>query len=62
MSELDYALCPRCYVEAKGTKKVIEFFGLRNMGNGIIRVQSHCRECRKESVREIRLRAKRKTK
>lgn len=61
MSELNYALCPRCFKEAQGKKRVVELFGLRNMGNGIIRVQSHCRECRKQGMREDRLRSKRKS-
>ena len=62
MLSLDYALCPRCYKEARTKKKVVELFGLRNMGNGIIRVQSHCRTCRVEEKQEARLRSKRRSK
>lgn len=35
-------VCPHC-----GKKKPLSDFGFRNMGNGDIRNQSWCKECRK---------------
>jgi len=44
--DLDYATCPRCGKTARGKREVDHIFGLRNMGNGTIRVQSWCKDCR----------------
>jgi hypothetical protein len=48
MPALDKACCPcrGCNKTAKTAEEVEELFGLRNMGDGTIRVQSYCRECR----------------
>ena len=47
MSSLTQASCPcrGCNKTANTEQQVEELFGLRNM-DGIIRVQSYCRECR----------------
>jgi len=44
--------CPHCNASANGIDQVLEYFGLRNMGDGTIRVQSWCKKCRNES-REV---------
>lgn len=48
MPDLTKASCPcrACEKEANNAVEVEELFGLRNMGDGTIRVQSYCRECR----------------
>ena len=48
-SKLDYALCPHCFKTATGLDSVIKEFGLRTMGDGVIRVQSWCKDCRNKS-------------
>ncbi|MBO7149336.1 MAG: hypothetical protein J6V71_00420 [Clostridia bacterium] len=37
-------ICPHC-----GEEKPISEFGFRNMGNGTIRNQSWCKDCRSDS-------------
>lgn len=49
-----YAKCPRCGKEAHGEEEITELFGYRDMGDGKIIPQSHCRQCRKEELRESR--------
>lgn len=44
------ASCPNCQKVAVGYDSLIADFGLRNMGDGVIRVQSWCRNCRKASA------------
>jgi hypothetical protein len=48
MPDLTKARCPcrGCSKTADTAEKVEELFGLRDMGDGTIRVQSYCRECR----------------
>ena len=48
MPDLTKAKCPcrGCKTEANNPEDVELLFGLRNMGNGTIRVQSYCRDCR----------------
>jgi len=41
----DTACCPHCNEIAQGAE-IINKFGLRRMGNGILRVQSWCKSCR----------------
>jgi hypothetical protein len=41
----DTAYCPHCDKIAEGTD-IINKFGLRRMGNGVLRVQSWCKSCR----------------
>lgn len=43
--------CPHCLRTADGYDSIIKDFGLRNMDDGTTRVQSWCRDCRKESRR-----------
>ena len=45
--EKDSTSCPNCSKVAGSHNEIICDFGLRNMGNGTIRVQSWCKECRK---------------
>lgn len=47
----EYAKCPRCGKVAIGEDEIEEEFGYRNMGNGKIIPQSHCRDCRSEEQR-----------
>lgn len=42
----DPAICPHCRVEASGLDSIISLFGLRNMQDGTVRVQSWCVNCR----------------
>ena len=58
MSRQDYAICPRCGKEARGERRVDQFFGLRN-NHGYLMVQSYCRQCRIEKRAEKRLAKKR---
>lgn len=44
----EYAECPRCGKVAIGRNEIDMQFGYRNMGNGNIIPQSHCKECRIE--------------
>lgn len=48
MPILTQARCPcrGCTKTASNADEVEELFGLRDMGDGTIRVQSYCRECR----------------
>ncbi|RLV58297.1 hemagglutinin [Parashewanella curva] len=48
MADLSNAKCPcrGCDQVATDEKSVEELFGIRNMGDGIVRVQSYCRKCR----------------
>lgn len=48
------AKCPLpkgCGKQAKGETEIEKLFGYRNMGNGVIRVQSYCRRCRNKERR-----------
>jgi hypothetical protein len=49
----DFTSCPHCLGTASGQDSIVEDFGLRNMGNGITRVQSWCKKCRNESNRVV---------
>lgn len=42
----DPTSCPHCGKNAEGRSSIETEFGLRNMGNATIRVQSWCKECR----------------
>ncbi|MAD77153.1 MAG: hypothetical protein ACI6PR_15405 [Pseudoalteromonas sp.] len=48
MPDLTKARCPcrGCNTVANNEEQVDNLFGLRNMGDGTVRVQSYCRECR----------------
>ena len=48
MSDLTKAKCPcrGCNKVANNEQQVDELFGLRNMENGTVLVQSYCRDCR----------------
>ncbi|EGR0036464.1 hemagglutinin [Vibrio parahaemolyticus] len=48
MPDLTKARCPcrGCNTVATNAEQVEKLFGLRNMGDGTVRVQSYCRECR----------------
>jgi hypothetical protein len=48
------ALCPHCFKTAMGIDNTIKFFGLRNMVDGVTRVQSWCKDCRNDSPKEVR--------
>jgi len=43
----DPTSCPQCYQTAEGITNIQKKFGLRKMTDGITRVQSWCRNCRK---------------
>jgi len=43
--------CPNCGLTALGFDKIMSKFGLRNMCDGTVRVQSWCRNCRDYSRR-----------
>lgn len=46
----DPTSCPHCTgAFASGRSAIQSIFGLRNMGDGTIRVQSWCKKCRKNS-------------
>jgi len=45
----DSTVCPHCQKSAIGYDSIIRDFGLRNMDDGVTRVQSWCRECRSDS-------------
>lgn len=47
----DPTSCPNCELGAGGLHDILTNFGLRNMGDGTIRVQSWCRNCRNYSRR-----------
>lgn len=42
----DPTFCPNCGDSASGISEIMEKFGLRTMDEGIIRVQSWCKQCR----------------
>ncbi|AFS80041.1 hypothetical protein NKOR_00615 [Candidatus Nitrosopumilus koreensis AR1] len=47
----DPTSCPNCGLGGEGLQEILSKFGLRNMGNGTVRVQSWCRNCRNYSRR-----------
>jgi len=47
----DPTSCPNCGFDAGGLKDILNNFGLRNMGDRTVRVQSWCRNCRNYSRR-----------
>jgi hypothetical protein len=47
----DPTSCPNCGLGANGFDEILTNFGLRNMNNGSVRVQSWCRSCRNYSRR-----------
>ena len=47
----DPTSCPNCELGAKGLHDILTDFGLRNMSDGSVRVQSWCRNCRNYSGR-----------
>jgi len=49
LDRLAEAKCPQCERRAYSAAAVEEQFGHRNMGDGIVRVQSWCRVCRNRS-------------
>lgn len=53
-------VCPRCAQSVTGLAEIQEKFGFRRMGSGKQRIQSWCRECRKEGARLKRLEKKAK--
>ena len=42
----DSTNCPSCGLSAIGLDEIVSKFGLRNMGNKTVRIQSWCRHCR----------------
>jgi hypothetical protein len=46
---VDSTTCPNCKLFANGFDSIFINFGLRNMGNGSVRVQSWCKNCRNYS-------------
>ena len=42
----DFAFCPHCRISVNGIIPILQYFGLRNMENGIVKVQSWCIKCR----------------
>jgi hypothetical protein len=49
----DQTSCPNCKLTVNGFDSIFINFGLRNMGNGSVRVQSWCKSCRNYSRRNI---------
>jgi hypothetical protein len=49
----DSTTCPNCTKMAVSYDEILCDFGLRNMGDGTIRVQSWCKECRKNSAKGV---------
>jgi len=47
----DPTSCPNCQLSAGGLHDILSKFGLRNMGDRTVRVQSWCRNCRDYSRR-----------
>ena len=47
----DPTCCPNCGLGASGLDNILTNFGLRNMGDDSVRVQSWCRNCRNYSRR-----------
>lgn len=50
----EYAECPRCGLVAHGKAEIERLFGYRDMGDGRVIPQSHCRKCRLEELEEKR--------
>ena len=50
---LDQTTCPNCKLSVSGFASIFVNFGLRNMGDGSVRVQSWCKNCRNYSGRNI---------
>lgn len=49
----DVTTCPHCGITASGEPSIQSVFGFRNMGDGTIRSQSWCRECRVKSAQRV---------
>lgn len=49
----DPTSCPHCGKSAEGRAAIETEFGLRNMGDDTIRVQSWCKECRTKYSRGV---------
>jgi len=49
----DNTACPNCNIFADGIDQIQQIFGLRDMGDGTIRVQSWCKKCRSESNKGV---------
>ena len=47
----DPTSCPNCGLGASGLRDILINFGLRNMGDDTVRVQSWCKNCRNNSRR-----------
>ena len=47
----DYAACPKCNVNAKGTEMVEKLFGYRTVKNRLTITQSYCRNCRSNKTK-----------
>ena len=47
----DPTSCPNCKLGVEGLHDILTHFGLRNMNDGTVRVQSWCRTCRNYSRR-----------
>lgn len=45
--------CPNCGKIAEGQVGIEIEFGFRNMGDGTVRVQSWCKECRNKCARGV---------
>lgn len=45
---LDETTCPNCKLVVSDPGTILSDFGLRNMGNGEVRVQSWCKNCRND--------------
>ncbi len=43
--------CPQCFQTAEGIDSIKSRFGLRKMADGVTRVQSWCKDCRKRKER-----------
>jgi len=53
-SEDKWAECPRCKKHADGKEEIDSLFGYRTMEDGKVIPQSHCRQCRKEELKQSR--------
>lgn len=49
----DQTSCPNCGKIAEDQMSIETQFGFRNMGDGTIRVQSWCKECRNKCSRSV---------
>lgn len=45
--------CPNCEKVASSHYEILSLFGFRNMSDGVTRVQSWCKECRKKSSKGV---------